>query len=385
MDVDIVTNAVAGGWDPRRLAEGLGGSEECVTLLAEALARRGLRVAVYASLPGDAPFTHRGVAWRPRGAFDPAAPRHALIGFKEPGLWLFPARAEVAVHWSSDAEPALKPALLGRVGHVVALSAAHAERLAWVPRERLRVISHGIGAPFWLPGPRDERSALPRESGAAGLPWREREPILLACSSPDRGLERLLLDWPRLLKAHGELRLLVTYGFQRIPPSPWRAHMESLLAQRGILYLGCLGEEALAERMRSARYWVHPLNAPAAELFCLSAVKAQALGALPVTQHVADSGLRDTVREYIPYSAFLGGSTAPQPNPAARGDLPLSWDEVVARWWLPLLEGNGKSVLQDTVLPQGAVSPQEPVPRLATPLSQEGAPGGDAGRMGGAA
>ena len=270
MDVEIVTNAVAGGWDPRRLAEGLGGSEECVTLLAEALARRGLSVAVYASLPEDGPFTHRGVAWRPRGSFDPAAPRHALIGFKEPGLWLFPARADVSVHWSSDAEPALKPALLGRVGHVVALSAAHAERLDWVPRERLRIIPHGIGAPFLPPEPRAEHSALPQGSGAQGRPWREREPILLACSSPDRGLERLLLDWPRLLRAHGDLRLLVTYGFQRIPPSPWRAHVESLLAQRGIMYLGCLGEEALAERMRHARYWVHPLNAPAAELFCLS-------------------------------------------------------------------------------------------------------------------
>ncbi len=360
MDVELVTNAVAGGWDPRRLAEGLGGSEECVTLLAEALARHGLRVAVYASLPDGAPFTHRGVAWRPRGSFDPAAPRHALIGFKEPGLWLFPARADVTVHWSSDAEPALKPALLGRVGHVVALSAAHAERLAWVPRERLRIIPHGIGAPF----------LLPQERSVPVIPWREREPVLLACSSPDRGLERLLLDWPRLLRAHGDMRLAVAYGFGRIPPSPWRAHMEGLLAQPGIAYLGCIGEEALADWMRRARYWVHPLNAPAAELFCLSAVKAQALGALPVTQHVADSGLRDTVRKHIVYSAFLAGSTTPQPNPAARDDLPLSWDEVVTRWWLPLLEGRGASTAQGRVSP--AAGPLRPEREQALAARQMG-------------
>lgn len=335
MDVEFVTNAVAGGWDPRRQEEGLGGSEECVTLLAEALARRGLKVAVYASLAASASpnsdgpprsiggFTHHGVAWRPRGAFDPAAPRHALVGFKEPALWLFPARANVTVHWSSDAEPALKPALLARVGRVVALSANHAERLAWAPRERLSVVPHGVGAAF-LSG--------------AGTPWREREPLLLACSSPDRGLERLLLDWPRLVRAHGALRLAVAYGFPRTPPSPWRANLEHLLAQPGILPLGTVRESELAEWMRRARYWVHPLNAPAAELFCLSAVKAQALGALPVTQHVADSGLRDTVRRYIPYAAFVRGSTEPEANPAARTDLPLSWDQVAERWWLPLLE-----------------------------------------------
>jgi hypothetical protein len=333
MDVEFVTNAVAGGWDPRRLEEGLGGSEECVTLLAEALARRGLKVAVYASLAASASpptstqplaaFTHHGVAWRPRGAFDPAASRHALVGFKEPALWLFPARAQVTVHWSSDAESALKPALLARVGRVVALSANHAERLAWVPRERLSVIPHGIGAAF-LSG--------------AGTPWREREPLLLACSSPDRGLERMLLDWPRLVRAHGALRLAVAYGFPRTPPSPWRANLEHLLAQPGILPLGTVRESELAEWMRRARYWVHPLNAPAAELFCLSAVKAQALGALPVTQYVADSGLRDTVRRYIPYAAFVRGSTEPEANPAARTDLPLSWDEVAERWWLPLLK-----------------------------------------------
>jgi len=361
MDVEFVTNAVAGGWDPRRLEEGLGGSEECVTLLAEALARRGLKVAVYASLAGSASplaspqplgaFTHQGVAWRPRGAFDPAASRHALVGFKEPALWLFPARAKVTVHWSSDVEPALKPALLGRVGRVVALSANHAERLAWVPRERLSVIPHGIGAPF-LSGP--------------GKPWREREPLLLACSSPDRGLERLLLDWPRLLRAHGALRLAVAYGFPRIAPSPWRATVEQLLAQPGILPLGTVPEAELAEWMRRARYWVHPLNAPAAELFCLSAVKAQALGALPVTQHVADSGLRDTVRRYIPYAAFLRGSTEPETNPAARTDLPLSWDQVVERWWLPLLN-----------LAERTPAPDPRVKNVA-PLLRERGQGGEA-------
>ncbi len=381
MDVEIVTNAVAGGWDPRRLAEGLGGSEECITLLAEALARRGLRIAVYASLPDDAPFAYRGVAWRPRGSFDPASRRHALIGFKEPGLWLFPARADVTVHWSSDAEPALKPVPLGRVRHVVALSAAHAERLAWVPRERLRVIPHGIGEPFL--------------AGSPSTPWREREPLLLACSSPDRGLERLLLDWPRILKAHsralagrlqqdGEMRLVVAYGFPRIPPSPWRAHIERLLTQPGIVAQGCIAETALADWMHRARYWVHPLNNPAAELFCLSAVKAQALGALPVTQHVANSGLRDTVRQYIPYAAFLAGSTTPQPNPAARSDLPLSWDEVVRRWWLPLLTGDASDQIS------GDAFTAPPLPRgearkPGRPPSAERGLGDEAAKIGGAA
>ncbi len=234
------------------------------------------------------------------------------------------------MHWSSDVELPIKPAPLARVQHVVALSAAHAERMAWVPREKLSVIPHGIGERFL---------------GAPGLKWEEREPVLLACSSPDRGLERLLLDWPRIVKAHGEdLRLVVAYGFARISRSPWRAHIEHLLTQPGIVSLETIPEAELAEWMRRARYWMHPLNAPAAELFCLSAVKAQALGAMPVTQHVGDSGLRDTVRAYIPYAAFLAGSTTPQPNPAARSDLPLSWDEVVTRWWMPLLAGDASSV-----------------------------------------
>ncbi len=344
MDVTLLTNAVAGGWDPRLREQGgggLGGSEECVTLWAEALARTGRAVEVLGTFP-EADFRHQGVRYRTRDCFDPGAARQTLIAFKERAAWLFPVRAEVTVHWSSDVEPPLKPALLGRVGHVVALSSYHARRLDWVPADKLRVIPHGIGAE-WLRAP-----------DSAGGPGEPRGPLLVYCSSPDRGLERLLQDWPTLRERHPGLELAVCYG-RPVAPA-WLEAAAPLLRQPGVAWLGSLAEPALMHLLSRARYWCLPLNRPDAELFCLSAVKAQARGALPVVQHVLDqhsldrhrpgSGLGDTVRRYVPYREFLAGELTVHDNPAARADLPLDWDQVLQRFWLPLLDRPAAAALQ---------------------------------------
>jgi glycosyltransferase involved in cell wall biosynthesis len=321
MDIQIVTNAVAGGWSPRDLGKFLGGSEEAVTLCAEALARKGHTITVYASLNGNMPEGDNlnGVSWRPRAAYEQARPCDVLVGFKDRSLWLFPHRARVAIHWSSDVEPPLKPAALARVDRVIALSSFHAERLAWAG-PKLCLIPHGIGF-----------------QGAPGVPWAERESVALACSSPDRGLERLLQDWPRIRQGRPDLGLVVAYGIERFPATPWLTRMQHLLRQPGITYLGAIDARALTEWMRRARYWIHSLNQPEAELFCIGAVKAQALGAMPVIYAGQPSGLSDTVKSYIPYRDFIAGSDRAIGNPVARMDLPLTWDEVVTQYWEPLM------------------------------------------------
>jgi hypothetical protein len=341
--IDVYTNAVAGGWRPEDLETGLGGSEEVIVLWARALARRGVRVTVYYSPPpghaergnaverGDA----AGVRYRPRGVFDPLGERDVLVTWKDARPWLLGAQAARRIHWSSDVEPPWPPGLAERLHAWVALTDYHAARVPWVPRDRLRVVPHGIDCAA-LDAGRCERVA-----GQA-----------LYASSPDRGLERLLLDWPRLRVNHPALELHVTYGWRQFDAcagaapgtqrnsARFRSRVAALLRQPGVVLHGALSRADMARAYWRAQYWVLPLEVPDAELFCLNALKARRCGATPVIHR--RGALENTVDTWHPYSRFVATPAAALGAPlrATNGAVPiLDWNDVVDRYWIPLLQG----------------------------------------------
>jgi len=350
-DIAIYTNRVVPPWDPRFAADsqapGLGGSEECVALLAAALAERH-RVQVYASLPPDAPVPAivDGVKYWPRESFDPGAARDVLITWKdhEPHA-AYPRRARVALHWSSDVEPPQRwpAAVRARVDTVIALSAYHARRIAFLDPI---VIPHGVPKRY-----------VKHDGKGAGA-WASRRPIAVYCSSPDRGLAYLLSHWPAIQRALGAEQLVVTYIYAPQGPLP---------AVPGVTYLGALPAARWDQLLAQARWWIHPVQGPLgpvpdAELFCLNAVKAQALGCMPIVPRAlietpltpdpsppasggrgatAASGLSDTVKRTIDLSALIrAGETTVRDNPLAARDLPLTWKQVVDRYWEGLLRGD---------------------------------------------
>jgi len=99
----------------------------------------------------------------------------------------------------------------------------------------------------------------------------------LYASSPDRGLETLELVWPSVVERHPDAELYVTYGGYIPTPNT---------------ICGDFTNEEMNELYRTSDIWVHPANG--GELYCITGIKAQAAGAIPV--YFPTMALQETVR-----------------------------------------------------------------------------------------
>lgn len=100
----------------------------------------------------------------------------------------------------------------------------------------------------------------------------------LYASSPDRGLEELLNHWPEIITAVPEATLIVTYG--------------GAIDLPGVMNMGKVDEETMNELYNTSQFWLHPCTG--AELYCISAIKAQAALAVPI--YYPTMALSETVR-----------------------------------------------------------------------------------------
>lgn len=336
MRLEILTNHVAGGWLPSDLATGLGGGEECIVLFAEALARCGISPTVFLNPPtfDFQSFSVNGVTYRARADFDAHKPRDVLITWKASTPWAVNASAALRIHWSSDVEPAWQASTLRSIDYFVCFSKFHRSRLSWLPDDKACVFPLGIDKAYL------DAHKCEREQNTA-----------LYCSSYDRGLEALLIDWPEICRLHPEIELRVAYGWRvfdavtgivRGEGSPaalaFKERINGLLQQKGITVLGQISLHEMAFEYHRAEYWIHPLNSPDAELFCLNAIKARHCGAMPIVNRIG--ALQNTVGQWVPYHRFsrrpgwevISGKDAADIVPV------LDWDEVVDRYWLPMIK-----------------------------------------------
>lgn len=107
-------------------------------------------------------------------------------------------------------------------------------------------------------------------------------------SSYDRGLEHLLKMWPQVIKQVPEAQLHVFYGWQLFekfyhdnPASmAWKQKMDDLMTQPGITHHGRVPQPELKTWMEQCGIFAYPTHF--GEISCISAMKAQAYGAIPV-------------------------------------------------------------------------------------------------------
>lgn len=324
---------MAGGWTPGQLETGLGGGEEALILWASTLAGRGHRVRIYHNGPahnGPTPgacSSYGGAAFLPHSAFDPFERRDVLVSWKSHHPWRIGAEARLRIHWSSDVEPPWPPGLISRVHAFVTFSPFHRERMPWLSGAPGLVIPLGVDVAHL------ERHRAGRIADRA-----------LYASSPDRGLETLLGDWPQLRAAHPGLTLDVCYGWDRFMACTagnphakgFRDGMERLLNQEGIRYRGAVTRDEMSRAYWEAEYWMLPLSRADSELFCLNAVKAMYCGALGVVHRIG--ALRHTVTRWIDYREFREGRREIN---SESGFSALSWDQVIDRYWKPLFKDAG--------------------------------------------
>lgn len=316
-DIKIITNHVFGGWNPTELPKMLGGSEECVVLLSEALKRSGYSVFVYHTTKGPEYTLMNGVEYYNRDRTE-IYNTDTVITFKDPTPFIEGAKCKTRIHWSCEVE---KYWDTSKVDHYVSISEFHKSRNSFSGSDL--VIPMGI-----------DTDHLNRNK------TKESSNTVLYSSSPDRGLLTLLNDWNKIRKNYHNLELVITYGFDIFDKivegtgENYQKMLMNLMEQDGVTFLGEISQARMAQKYWTAKYWILPLGNPDSELFCLNALKSRYCGATPIVNHIG--ALRNTVGNHIKYSDFIAGNPEVTEN---KNYVPvLNWDDIVNEFWKPLLD-----------------------------------------------
>jgi 2-polyprenyl-3-methyl-5-hydroxy-6-metoxy-1,4-benzoquinol methylase len=342
MRVAFVTNDVAGGWSPLQPG-GYAGGEEGVVELSKVLAENGCVVNVYHNAPAGekstVEFSFGGgvVRYFPRGEFDHRADWDVVILLKCPEMLDLPFRKPV-IFWTSDPNGPgdFTPERLTRIFRVVAISEWHKKELldlnpALDPK-KVVVLPYGV---------------QPRIS--EDHPSINRPPHkMVYASSFDRGLNVLLLAWPEIRKNVSDAELHIWYGWELFDrftrgnqqAAQWKEAMCQMMKQDGIVIHSRLDRPDDPAPFRDAALWAYPCTG--GERFCITAIKAQRLGAIPVVipmmalENTVKYGKKVQMEEFVPalISALKDEAWQREERERMTGDpaVALPWTQVSDRW-----------------------------------------------------
>lgn len=279
-------------WSPKSLKKGLGGSEEAVVHMGNELTKIGWKVTVYAN-PGKEAGNHDGVEYRPYYELNPKDAFNVLILWRSIGFVDFNPNTRFTMVWMHDVpnNPDFTEARVNKVDKIAVLSEFHESLLRMekdgefvpMPKGKVFLTSNGIAEMT------NEWSGDPKK--------------MIYASSPDRGLVYLLKNWEAIRKEVPDATLDVYYGFEvfdvihRNNPArmQWKNQVMEMMKQPGITYHGRIGHEELHQKYSEAGVWAYPTDFE--EISCISAMKAQALGAIPVVTNYA--ALQETVKNGV--------------------------------------------------------------------------------------
>lgn len=315
------------------MQEGLGGSETALVKMAEAFARQGYDVRVYAGPPGldktgglrgdhltveEAKITGQ-VLYAPATEWDPGETAEIFISSRVPEAFDRTIDAKRRVLWLHDADygDRLTAERVERATDVVCLSEFQAallrekypdpdgQRDSILGRANVVISRNGI-EPLYF------------ENGGAG------KAIVAYTSSPDRGLDVLLECWPQIrerAEAAGVRKPELHHAYAPVYEAfrDRYPHLQAFhrrltelteAAGEGVVNRGHLSQREVAELYAEARCWAYPswtspTNEPFPEISCITAIEAQAAGAIPV--YLDYGALRETVQHGKPISANTAG------------------------------------------------------------------------------
>ena len=278
-------------WTPKSVKTGLGGSEEAVVYLGQELKKFGWKVSVYAN-PGVDHGDYDGVKYLPWYSLNVKDEFNVLILWRAIGFSDFKPKSKFTMVWLHDIpnNPDFTDERISQINKIAVLSEYHAGLLRVfkngvykkMPKEKIFLTSNGITE---LKIPKKTKRDLYR---------------LIYSSSPDRGLVYLLRMWPEIIKEVPKANLHVYYGFdifdRLYPDNPgkqkWKRMILDMLQQKGITYHARVGHEELHRAMAESSIWAYPTDFD--EISCITAMKCQALGAIPVV--INRAALKETVK-----------------------------------------------------------------------------------------
>lgn len=262
-------------WSPKSEEEGVGGSEEAVINMARELVKLGNEVTVY-NRCGDNEGTYDGVKYENYEYFRDVE-ADVIVFWRQPAyVWELRDnyKAKQTFLWLHDTVPETELLkIIHLVDGVFVLSGFHAS-LYPNCRSKLIKTSNGINYDHFKQNVK-------------------RDPYTIVYgSSYDRGLKELLEMWPGIKAYEQDTKLRVFYGMDLIKDEQFKSEIEYLLKQEGITELGRISHKQVAKEFLGAGVWAYPCWFP--EISCITAMKAQAGGAIPVITPTA--ALQETVK-----------------------------------------------------------------------------------------
>jgi len=301
-EITILCGAGVEPWTPKSVKTGLGGSEEAVVYLSQELKKLGWKVTVYAA-PGAEAGDFNGITYKEYHEINVKDEFNVLILWRNIGFVDLEPKAKFTMVWLHDVpnNADFTEERVDKVNKIAVLSEYH--------RGLLRVLKKD-GTYEEMP----KNKTFLTENGTFELkpPTKKNKrdsKKMIYSSSPDRGLIHLLKMWPEIKKEVPDASLDVYYGFNtfdvlhRDNPAmmKWKDGMLEMLKQPGIIHHGRVGHDELHEALKGAGVWAYPTDFT--EISCITAMKAQILGTIPVTTTLA--ALNETVKNGIKIDADI--------------------------------------------------------------------------------
>lgn len=284
----IATYKVHGAtaWDPDSIKSGITGSEEAVIYMSQQLAKLGYDVTVLGDPPKNSPHS------------DPSAnPRYVNFNYRNGKKY------DIAIAWRTP----FNAMDLKQIARSVYLWPHDTYHSPLTPRQ-----INGFEGVLWI-------SKWQKDFWVSVNPgFNKFKPIFGNGINPDqflpvverknpysciygsnygRGLEVLLEIWPKIKEAHPKATLDIYYGWQHwgllSPEKELRMRQQiTQYAPLDVREHGLVSHEELNKAYSEASFWTYPCIAP--EVFCITAIRAQLAGAIPVI--IDGSALPETVR-----------------------------------------------------------------------------------------
>lgn len=284
MDLVIYCGMTDAIWTPSSVKKnGIGGSEEAVLWVSKLLARRGWNVTVYNNC-GHKEVFEDGVLFKPFWSWNYRDKQDVVILWRHPKPLDFDINANKIFIDLHDVIPSgeFTEKRLQKVTKIFVKTKAHRVLFPNIPDDKFVIIPNGIDPlAFAVTGKRD--------------PY-----LMINTSSPDRSLTALVDLFIEVKKRVPQARLKWCYGWSVFDSSyagnskmmGWKDDLiKKMHSVDGIEDLGRINHEEIARLHAEANIWAYPTEFY--EIHCISAVKAQAAGDIPVTTDFA--ALNETV------------------------------------------------------------------------------------------
>ncbi len=345
-------------WSPKNVGWGIGGSEEAVIYLSKELTRIGYKVTVYGD-PQDEAGDYEGVEYKQWYELNIKDEFNVLVLWRGIGFVDTDFKAKQTYLWLHDVpnNPDFTEARINKIDKIMVLSEYH--------KSLLRMFKDGQFIP--LP----EGKVIVSANGILPVninkKWERNPSRCIWTSSYDRGLVYLLNMWPDIKKEVPEAELHIFYGWNLYDfvhkgnpaRAKWKEQVDKMMQQDGITHHGRVGHTELGKQLAMSGIWSYPTDF--SEISCISAQKAQSLGAIPVVTDYA--ALKETVHYGVKVPFDIGTEEGREAykkelvgmlkNPTKQEEIrkemmPFAqkfflWENV-AKAWDKMFQGNTKEV-----------------------------------------